>query len=491
MVQRGRRADVELVEDDDAPAGPSGAPEHAGRRPWTRRRRRTAAVAAVVVVGALLAAQSLSDARERAVLADLRAVPGVLDPLPDGPRPLWRTSADRLPVPVMPSGSVLLGARLSPAGTALVALDPATGADAWTLPLSTPPADAPDALGTPLPRCAASPAPADVLPPRLLCLVTDAWQRDAGLLPQEVPPTTSRLLVVRTSDGAVVADHVVDAAPGAPATSVALLDDVAVLGHPVDAGLVVRGVDPASGAELWRHGARPGGGVRAVLPRHVTAVDGAVVVPGPDGLDLLDAHGGLLRHVPVPAGAATEWARRADGVLQVGVRDGGSWRLVGRERDVLLPGPPVHVPVDDGRAGTVVLAASDRGLHVVDTSTGRQRWSVAAQDVHAALVLRGRVHVVGEEGVTTYDARTGASLWAWDYGPEETGAGPVLTDGQDLLVPVGDAESGEARLLRRLAPSDGRTGAPLRLPPDLTSVAHTGGLLVGWALSSDEVAALG
>lgn len=489
MVQRGGRADVELVEEDEPPGRAEAARDaragHAvGQGAARPRRRRPVLAGAVVVAAALVTAQVVSDARERAVLADLRALPGVLAPVPDALEERWRTDGGRLPLPVLGTGSALLGARSTPAGTELVAVDPATGADAWTRRLTAPPAGARDALGTPVPPCAATPAPPDALPDRVACLVSDAWQRDAGLLPKDVPATTSRLVVLRTTDGAVTADHVVDVAPGAPATSLALLGDVAVLGHPVDAGLLVRGVDTVTGAELWRRDAATGAGA-------VQATDGAVLVPGTDGAELVDAAGAVLRRVPLPADSPAYAVPRHDGTPLAVVDARGPWWLVTRTRDLVLPGPPVAVTVDDERAAPLVLAGSEQRLHAVDATTGDERWSADAPGVHQALVLRGRVHAATDEGVTTYDARTGAVLWTHEHPAAEVPAGLLLTDGADLLVPVADADDGELLRLDRLALADGRTGASVRVPPGLSSLGAMGGALTAWLLDGEGVVALG
>ncbi|QGQ18279.1 PQQ-binding-like beta-propeller repeat protein [Cellulomonas sp. JZ18] len=488
MVQRGNRADVELVEDDE-PSARVGATSDAG--PGTGRRtarpgRRRLVLAAAAVVVVLVAAQVVSDARERAVLAGLRALPGVLAPVPDALDVRWRTPGDRLPLAVLGTGSALVGVRSTPAGTELAALDPATGADAWALPLTAPPAGARDALGTPVPWCSGSPAPPDALPERVACLATDAWQRDAGLVPQDVPATTSRLVLVDTADGSVVADHVVDAAPGVPATSLALLGDVAVLAHPVADGLLVRAVDATTGAARWTREAAGGSGATALR-----STDGGVLVPAPDGLELVDASGTVLRRVPLPPDARADVLWQPDGTPRAVLDAGGPWYLVGRARDVVLPGPPVHVAVDDGRAGPLVLATSEHGLHAVDGTTGDERWAAPVPGVHRALVLRGRVHAVTEEGVTTYDARTGEVVWARERPATEVWGGSVMTDGRDLLVPVADASTGEVLRLDRLALPDGRVGGTVRVPPGLALVTTAGGLLTGWDLAGDGLVALG
>ncbi|MFS0706286.1 PQQ-binding-like beta-propeller repeat protein, partial [Cellulomonas sp. 179-A 9B4 NHS] len=475
--------------------------------PRARRRRRRALAAGVGAVAvALLGAQLVTDARERAVLAELRAVPGVRAPVPETLAEVWRVPVDRLPYPVVPAGDGRLGARETATGTELVALDPATGADAWVLPLTSAPADAEDAIGTPFPTCDGPLAPGTARPGRLVCLVTDAWSRDAGLTSQEVPATTSRLVAVRTSDGAVVADHDVTAAPSdvgaagaahdaasaarpsVPATSLALLGDVAVLGHPVEPDAVlVRAVDVATGEELWRRPPvtiGPAAGEPAAL--RLRRAGDAVAVPGRGGFDLVARDGTVLRHVAAGPTARTGGGLSLpedDGLL---VLDDDGWRLATPQRDVRLPGTPLVAAVDDGSAGGLVLAVTADGLHALATTTGAQRWSVSLPGVESALVVRGRVHALAPDGVHTYDARTGAPLWQRTHGVhDQYPAGPAATDGQQLYVPVTD-EDGGGTVLLRLGLGDGRAATPLTVPRDVVSVSPRSQPLVGW--TADGVA---
>ncbi|MFC8192559.1 hypothetical protein ACFUMH_12965 [Cellulomonas sp. NPDC057328] len=548
MAQRGGRTEVELVEDDDvldtrphrgrggrAPGrddgrhgpqhGPGGergsADDHAGEdddapappRPGARRRRRlrTAVGAALVLV--LVGAQVATSASERAEVAALRALPGVRGPLPATLAETWRVPGDRLPVALGtgldPLAGPLLGLRQTPTGVDLVALDPPTGADAWVRPLTSAPADVAEALGTPLPRCApvgrtpARPSPARPSPARpadagtatgrpaeVVCLVTDAWTRDGGVVVQDVPATTSRLLRVRTDDGSVRADHVVDATPGVPATSFALLGDVAVLGYPLDAGaLLVRGVDAVTGEERWWRDGRPGD-VLPGAPAVVHGTDGVVAVPRGATLQLLDADGRPVRPVRLREGGALHEHVDARGTSRLVVQEGPHARLVTAARTGRLPGPPATVTVDDGSAGDLLLAASAEGLHALEGPDLRQRWSVPVGDVQQVLVLRGRVHAVAPDGVRTYDARTGEPVWQRTHDArDEVPAGPVGTDGEVLHVPVADEEGGEVARVLRLGVADGRAAdEPVAVPAGLLTVRVGHDVVLGWRTDGDVTA---
>lgn len=525
MAHRGSRTEVELVEEDeptparwsaltaaaaspDAAASPgTAASPDADGAPAPRRaprRWRPVAAGAAALVLLLLGAQVVADARARAALAELRDVPGVRAPLPAALTEVWRVPGDRLPVPVPPTGDPLLGLRDTTTGTELVALDPATGADAWALPLTSAPAGAADVLGTPLPACDAPRSPGTARPARLVCLVTDAWSRDGGLVAQEVPATTSRLVVVRTSDGHVTAEHAVDVAPPAPgaapdgaddgtplpATSLVLIGDVAVLGHPVaPAGLLVRAVEVATGAELWRRAPAPAGPAAGepTTPR-VRAADGAVAVPAPYGFALVARDGSLLRQVRVGPGALTGAALGLPGDRGLLVREDDRWRLVTSRRDVPLPGDPLVATVDDGSAGALVLSRTPQGLHAVAADSGTQRWSVPLPDAEQALVVQGRVHVLAPDGLHAYDARTGAPLWQRRHADhDESRAGPVATDGEHLLVPVAGRDGGDATGVVHVALDDGHAVSTRPLPPGLLGVWPAPDPVLGWTGEGEAV----
>src|SRR5450830_675384 len=82
----------ELSDGAEPEATGSGAiTDPAAARRWARRRRWALAVAATLVVG-LVGTQVVLDARERAHLAHLATVPGVLAPVDKSIGTLWSTA---------------------------------------------------------------------------------------------------------------------------------------------------------------------------------------------------------------------------------------------------------------------------------------------------------------------------------------------------------------------------------------------------------------
>ena len=128
-------AAVELDEELDEQDRADGS---AGRAPaWLRQHAVWVAAASVAVLLALLAAQSMLDARERARLEYLADVPGVLSPLHDPPGALhpWAPSAGAL-VAEDSAGRWTIGARYHLGGVDLRGTDPDTGDVLWSVPFS-------------------------------------------------------------------------------------------------------------------------------------------------------------------------------------------------------------------------------------------------------------------------------------------------------------------------------------------------------------------
>ena len=126
-----RMQQVEVVDDDRLVAA-ADPPRTAGHG------RRWGAVLLVVTL-VLVGAQLLLAARDRAATARLAQLPGVLPPVEADVGVLWRVAdADQA---VLTEGAqiagLLVGVRTGADGTqSAVALDPRTGADRWTVPLS-------------------------------------------------------------------------------------------------------------------------------------------------------------------------------------------------------------------------------------------------------------------------------------------------------------------------------------------------------------------
>ena len=223
--------------------------------------RRWGAVLLVVTL-VLVGTQLVLAARDRAATARLAQLPGVLRPVEADVGALWRV--DEADQEVLTGGSeiagLVVGVRTAADGTqSAVALDPRTGADRWTTPLSgADPVLAQRGSRASVTSCAPLPGAGAADTQQLAaCLVTDAVLSAGGRgrLTLSRVPETSRVVVVDAADGQVVADRSVP-----PAIAFAVLPGLVVVGSPgPDGHAEVTALDPLTGDVRWRHtSARPG-----------------------------------------------------------------------------------------------------------------------------------------------------------------------------------------------------------------------------------------
>jgi outer membrane protein assembly factor BamB len=415
---------VELVEPDDA--GSDGPGE---RRP--RRVSRWWLLVPALVV-ALLAVQVVVDVRERAAVAALAQVEGVVRPVDDDVRILWTMEPGVQWVPwSAPTGGVLVGLhRDSDGSQALVAVDELTGERRWTTPLPDAHANHADEGLSPVGGCAADPQDAG----RIVCLVTDAYLAFRQTENVLVPSQESRIVVADRADGAVLAEHDV---PGAVAFA-ALPGAVAVGVPGPDGALVVTAMDPPTGRELWRSvvpaaDAEPDdGGFVDRSTELLRTDDGLAVVTAGRRITVLDGDGGPARTVVDASNGYTADARL--GIVAAFSQDDEgkeTTTIVGGGPDLVLPGRLARVSADDGSLSDLVLAAGSR-IRAYDRSTGRELWDVGHGLSGSAVVARGRVYLSTPDGVVAIDGRTGEELWR---APVLTGRtmGDLVTDGHHLL----------------------------------------------------------
>jgi hypothetical protein len=452
-----RRDDMQVVElVDGAPAtGPADpADPAAGPRPRTRWRRLVVGVLAVVVVAAT--AQGVVTARERAALARLAELPGVLAPVDADLRVLH-------PVRI---GD---GATLSPVATSTFEVG-ADGAQTvrWFAagsadPLWTTQVAGPDArltstdVVTPATRCTtdAEPGADPSTARRHVCLVSDgATYYDPGTDETEtVRATTTSVVVLSTADGSEVARWPL---PGGEALAV-LPGDLVVVGVSTDdaATNTATGYDLLTGAERWTS--------ELPVPRstHEGSVQvsraGDLVAFGPSfsSLVLLDPATGETVRDDLLSGVEAGygwWSTRLDGTLAVTVSSVG-----GRDRTTLvaadgdpakdrrLDGVVLEPSVDDGSLSDLLLTLDRGAVHAWDAATGRARWTSAVGSATTAFVVRGRVYVGIQQGAVALDGGTGVERWHAD-GVAGMEPGIVLTDGRNLLLPLEGGEGGQPSL---------------------------------------------
>lgn len=465
--------EVELVEGVDEPeptrpgAADDGAPADGGGPSWIRRNVRRLAPIAALAVLALVGTQLVVDARERARLEALAAIPGVVPPTGPDIGVIWR--ADPALGRVLQTGAsidgAVVGGKVSGTGTAaatvdLVAIDTDTGAVRWTTPVQLPAADVTPGGGPASPSVGCM----SVTHAGRVLAACEAQQYGDGL----VATPDSATWVVDPSDGAVL-DHSV--VPGGAA--IAFTDDALVVTHsiapdsdepaPSDAGSVrwrATATDLVSGATLWTY-------TTPVLDAPVQ-VDGSGaanaslqpigdrIILGVDGHAwILGAGGTLERDVPLQPGTWVQGVRS-------GVLAESSYTSTGVYTDALLLPDGTSVPtdeiagglsVDDGSAPGVVFTVGSQpsgsaGLSGRDATTGKVLWH-RGEPVSAGLLLHGVLYLVADQSIEAVDATTGRTRWSTtlDFQPQQ-----LSTDGRYLLVPA------LATSLRAYKLSDGRLG---------------------------------
>jgi len=465
--------DVELVE-DQPPQEPDPVGEWLRRTTaaWVRGARRAAAFVVarvwrrpavrwitIGVVATLVAVPVVNASRERARLAALAQVPGVLQPLHPGLRVLYSV-ADQQDGTALEDGFLLAGSvvgsiSLLGENSTLVALDAATGARRWSTPLGDR-----DAWNDAVPVCTAAGAV-------VACQVTGGPGHAGGstvTATWALDPTDGHLV-----RGVTYGDHVRAVVAGGVMVVAQQVagPDRAPRSGPWTVTWRVTGQDPATGAALWTWTSPPLGVAAENDPAdpfhdpadygsqlwHVSSPDGATDQAalrigddtwlfGPDGAvrlhltrtggwSLEAARGGALVRRPMDHGAVLK-APTPELLL-----DDGTWRPI--------EGTPLATSVDDGSAPDLVFVTSGTGgqttLTAVDRHTGAPRWQaslgptvVGPLFTLSAVVLEGRVYT-GAQDLRSLDAATGASRWT------VPGAGGALsTDGKVLVVQTADAQ---------------------------------------------------
>lgn len=475
---------VELVERDlDRPTD---------EPPARRRTSRGWALVPVLVVVALVGTQLVVAARDRAAaaaLAEVAKIPGVVRPVDADLRVLWRAQADTWAA--IQSGIVVDGAMIgleqSPDNAkALVAVDERTGVRRWTTPL----ADAhqvdhgADGGYSTVGGCAVDPGGTG----RVACLVTDAFlaYRDTAVV--YVPSTTSRLVVVDTGDGSVVAQR---AAPSVVALTV--LAGLAVTAEPGAGGaVVVTATDLLGGQERWRTavpGSSGDGGSSDGSTSMFATADGLGVEAPGRRVTLLDGRGRVVRsELDGSLGYSADPGSATAAVVSGDEQGSPRTTIVGGGPDLELVGRPIRAAVDDGSVPDLVLMA-DSVVRAYDRSSGDVRWSIRHASAGGdAVILNGRVYVSTGGGVIAVDGRTGEELWQAPVAPGLT-MGGLVTDGRHLLSSQqrpegpGDVTSPDDRpgvgVLVAYRLDDGTDEWRVDLPAGVTGVGTRGRTLVG------------
>lgn len=447
MVRRKVRSDaserVDVRMDDDPDEAPPAVPDP--------RRRRILLVGAVLVVLGIVTATLLTNAAERRDDAERRAasadVPGVLDPLDEPLRELWRAGDGEYPVAFTDDAVALA----SP-DVALEVRDALTGDVRWHR------VGVPDESCAPLAATTTPVLFGPVVPTRaddVVCWVaSDIVQAEGPLV---VPPT--EVVVLDIASGAEVgAFEMTQTMVG-----IEVLDDSVLVASADRAGAVhVRRWSPRDG-EVWAVDAGPGvlgqiqdqglvfgrlggvfwlGGLDA--PARSVATGEALADPGP-APDLIGSGG-----IGLPDGGWASWTTldrpgevRGDVLTRVTDAD-GRLRFTVAGQPWVGPGVaygPTASMTSDGAPPGLLLMRLDAGLGDsgrvagLDAGTGEVLWEGDRLAGVAPLVRLGGVLVaVGAGQVHGFDLTTGRELWR--SSALGTPVGAAVTDGERVVLPT-------------------------------------------------------
>lgn len=464
-------------------------------RPTARRWWLVAAGLVVVIV----VTQAALWARERSRIALLQTLPGVLKPVDASFKEQW--SLDGLgSLRFMASAAMvdgrLVGPNVSSNGTQTIqAIDPATGATAWSTTVAGPDPALVDPSSADAPTCAVAqpddPASTTASGATYVCLVL------AGITPPSdtaslTLPATARIAVIDPVSGTLVANREV-----APSSALAVDGGVAYIGQlTADGHGVVTATDPRTGAVRWTFttSAPLLSASGEPLQVHLSALGGRVLVASSAGPAWLLSSDGEVQREIAEGGGATLVAPRT-GMLAVqttsGPRPAATLLETGGAGTVAptsepITGDLVSPTVDDGSSPGLVFTGGEY-LTAWDAASGEERWSILDSSASNIVLLDGRLYQTTIVGLRALDASTGALLW------QKRVALPshyptILSDGRSIVV----LELAPVSHMVAFDPIDGSRMWADALP-DVTNLAAVGGHLLAsrFTFASAGTVALG
>ncbi|WP_421734196.1 PQQ-binding-like beta-propeller repeat protein [Cellulomonas sp.] len=471
MADRRLAARMQLVEVEDAPTAtpPSRVQDNPvppvpvlDDRASTRRALRRWWPVAVVVVLGVVVAGVVTSARDRAFVARIAAVPGLVHPLDSAPGPRWETSGSTLPGTVLAADGALVVLTAGVDAWTVTAHDPASGAVRWATEV------APSSRAGFESTAATCPALREDVGGLVLCLVQQPrvlYSDDSSI--QEPP----RIAVVPLSstDGARLGSWDVRGA----IVGIDRVDDDLVVGTlDADAHLVVQRRDGRTGDVIWSM-VTPN-----VMEQAATVISASMRVLPP----LVVLEGGSTIVLDVGDGRTIMTSARFSGLQVAALGDrfatwapvgGGRVRSVDGTASYALKGLPVDLSADDGSRADSLVVDEGPEIAALDVTTGDERWRTRTT-LDPRLLVADRLVVSGASTYGVLDAADGRVLWDVDTGvvlPWNP-----LSDGTLVLGP-GTSPNGAPELWGR-GLDDGVRYWSVPLPEGVRRVDAIGGTLV-------------
>ena len=474
MADRRPAARMQLVEVEDAPTAadrsrladnpppqdavtpvvePPRTGAHVLRRWWPV----AAVVVLLVVVSGVVAA-----AQDRAFVARIASVPGLVRPLDAAPEQLWETRAALLPGTVLAADGALVVLAEGERAWTVTAHDAVSGAQRWSLdvvPVSSSGFEATAAVCPPLRGDVGDLVVCLVRHPRVL------YSDDASI---QEPPRVS-VVPLSAQDGERLGDWEVR---GELVAFDRIEDDLLIGTLDAEGRMIVQRRDARTGDVVWSVVTpvvmnAPAISVAAamrVLPPLIVLEGGAtIVLDVEDGSTLMTGprFGGL--QVAALGERFATWAPVGGGH----VHDVDGTELFG------VQGLPAQLSADDGSQPDTILVDEGPQVAGIDASTGALRWRTPSQ-LDPRLLVSDRLVVSGADSYGVLDATDGSMIWDVDTGSALTW-NPV-SDGTLVLGP-GTSPDGRPELWGR-GLEDGVRYWSVPLPEGVLGVDSVGGHLV-------------
>ncbi|CAN5183574.1 hypothetical protein BH11ACT1_BH11ACT1_26310 [soil metagenome] len=492
--------EVELLDGaDDGVSHEPGVDAPADTTGRTRVRRRWLIGGAAVLAVTLGVAQWIVTAHERAALARLAQVPGVLLPVDQTLDVVRRVPAADVATLFGVAGAGL--ERADDGSQSFTWVDPA-GGPGWTTELLGPNdalAGAPHVWGGTSCQTDNDPATEIGTAHRIVCLVTDGGMPiESGGSSPDMPASTRQVVVMSTTDGSIEARW-----PLERGQSMALLPaDVVVVGSMAAGSGEVTAYDLLTGVERWTHEAHlmtDAGYAEGGMGMALFRAGDLVAYSTPEGrLTLLSAVGDVVRDdLGYQGDVGGNWMiDPAAGTLVVEshTRDGKARSTVlavdgDPAGDLTVDGQIVFASVDDGSVPGLTLSYGT-ALHAWDSGTRTARWSHDAYQTTSALILRGTVYGATARGLIALDGTTGERLWSRE-GNDTLIPGTLFTDGRHILLAPDTAGMDEPQVLVAYDPVGGDEVFRAQYPQGISPIGEADGRLIGYDSAHDEYVLLG
>lgn len=473
MADRRPAARMQLVEVEDAPTAADRArppdnppPQHdvpvvESPRPGARVLRRWWPLAAVVALG-VVAAGVVVSARDRAFVARIAAVPGLVRPLGAAPAPLWETRGSTLPGTVLAADGALVVLAEGERAWTVTSHDPLNGVQRWSIDLAPVSRSGFEATAAVCP-----PLRADV-GDLVVCLVRHPpvlYSDDASI---QEPPRVS-VVPVSAQDGERLGEWEVR---GSLVAFDRVEDDLVIGTLDAEGRMIVQRRDARSGDVVWS--------VVTPVVMDAPAISVAATMRVLPGLIVLD--GGATIVLDVEDGDTLLTGPRFGGLQVAALGDRfATWAPVGggkvhdAEGTELfdVQGLPAQLSADDGSASGAIIVDEGSQVSAVDSSTGEPLWRTPSP-LDPRLLVSERMVVSGADSYGVLDVTDGSMIWDVDTGDVLTW--DPVSDGTLVLGP-GAGPDGRPQLWG-LGLEDGVRYWSVPLPEGVRRVDSVGGHLV-------------